>query len=129
MLGGVDKDLYIQSSTQIVRPGRPTVSGPDMTGGAAGQCSAVIQEGFVVVTGGRRSGPGMGGSVMTEVYSFNSEAWTRKADMNQRRAFHSCTNVWLEPMPDPTISGVISAAVTNRSVLGVVVAGGKWLLY
>ena len=51
VLGGVDKDLYPQLSTQIVRPGQPTVWGPDMTEETDGHCSSTLEDNTVMVTG------------------------------------------------------------------------------
>ena len=44
VLGGGDKDLSVVSSTQIVRPGQPTVWGPDMTKNAMWHCSVTLEE-------------------------------------------------------------------------------------
>ena len=119
MLGGTDKDLYAQSSTQIVRPGQPTVWGPDMTEETLGHCSATLEDNTVMVTGGRsRSGPT--GSARTEVYSFITQRWTRKADMNQIRMQHSCSTIWLDGHADS--DSIIDTGATNSSVLSVVVA-------
>ena len=124
-MGGRNKDLHAQSSTQIVRPGQPTVWGPDMTEVTLGHCSSTLADNTVIVTGGRRrSDPG--GSARTEVYSFTTQQWTRKEDMNQRRLWHSCTTVWLDSHSHPSY-GIIGGAVDNSSVLSVVVAGGELL--
>ena len=123
VLGGTDKDLYAQSSTQIVRPGQPTVWGPDMTEETVGHCSATLADNTVMVTGGgRRSAPT--GSARTEVYSFTTRQWTRKGDMNQRRMIHSCSTVWLDRSDIP-VNGIIASTVDISSVLSVVVAGGE----
>ena len=123
VLGGLDKDLYVTSSTQIVRPGQSTVWGPDMTEGTTVHCSATLEDNTVMVTGGaRRSDPG--GSARTEVYSFTTQQWIRRADMKQRRLDHSCSTVWLDSSDNP-FSGVIGYGVHNSSVLSVVVAGGE----
>ena len=53
VLGGVGIDLYVQLSTQIVRPGQPTVWGPNMTEVTAFHCSAVRDDNTVIVTGVR----------------------------------------------------------------------------
>ena len=126
MQGGTDKDLYAQSSTQIVRPGQPTVWGPDMTEETLGHCSATLGDNNVMVTGGRRRSNSFIGSDKTEVYSFTTQLWTRRADMNQRRLSHSCSTVWLDSSSDP-LYGIIAYTVDNSSVLSVVVAGGKLL--
>ena len=124
MLGGLDKDQYVQSSTQIVRPGQPTVRGPDMTEVAMSHCSATLADNTVMVTGGGRRSDAITGSARAEVYSFTSKQWTRRADMNQRRMSHSCSAVWLDSSGDP-LTGVIDPTLTNSSVLSVVVAGGE----
>ena len=124
VLGGLGKD-DVQSSTQIVRPGQPTVLGPDMTEVTFGHCSSTLADNAVMVTGGsRRSDPD--GSARTEVYSFTTQSWTRRGDMNQRRWLHSCSRVWLDSRSDP-LKGIISQYVDNSSVLSVVVAGGESL--
>ena len=125
MLGGQDKDNYLQSSTQIVRPGQPTVWGPDMTEWATFHCSVTLADNAVMVTGGRRkSDPA--GSARTEVYSFTTQRWDRREDMNQRRMWHSCSTVWLDSRSHPA-NGFIDTGVDNSSVLSVVVAGGELL--
>ena len=123
VLGGGDKDNYVQSSTQIVRPGQPTVWGPDMTEDASFHCSSTLEDNTVMVTGGMRRSD-LTGSARTEVYSFTSQQWTRRGDMNQRRGWHSCSTVWLDSS-SPPVSGIIAGTVTNSSVLSVVVAGGE----
>ena len=124
VLGGGDKDLSLVSSTQIVRPGQPTVWGPDMTEVTQGHCSATLEDNTVMVTGGQRRGSGHGGSARTEVYSFTSQQWTRREDMNQRRLWHSCATVWLDSRDYP-FDGIIDTGVSNSSVLSLVVAGGE----
>ena len=124
MLGGQAKDGISQSSTQIVRPGQPTVRGPNMTEVAMSHCSATLGDNTVMVTGGGRRSDAITGSSRTEVYSFTSEQWTRRVDMNQRRMGHSCSAVWLNSGDDP-FTGVIDPTLTNSSVLSVVVAGGE----
>ena len=127
VVGGQAKDGISQSSTQIVRPGQPTVRGPDMTEVAMSHCSATLADNTVMVTGGGRRSDAITGSARAEVYSFTSEQWTRRADMNQRRMSHSCSAVWLDSSGDP-LTGVIDPTLTNSSVLSVVVAGGESLL-
>ena len=123
VLGGGDKDFSVVSSTQIVRPGQPTVWGPDMTKNAMWHCSATLENNTVMVTGGERRGSGHGGSARTEVYSFTSQQWTRRADMNQRRMWHTCAMVWLNSRSD--FYGILASGVDDDSVLSVVVAGGE----
>ena len=79
-----------------------------------------------MVTGGKRRS-GRTGTARTEVYSFTTKQWARKANMNQRRMMHSCSAVWLDPSADPTKNGIIGITVDNSSVLSVVVAGGQLL--
>ena len=123
VLGGATKDHHVQSSTQIVRPGQATVWGPNMTEETAAHCSASLEDNTVRVTGGRR-GSDLTGSARNEVYSFTTQQWTRRGDMNQRRWVHSCSTVWLDSRSDP-LNGIISQYVDNSSVLSVVVAGGE----
>ena len=123
VLGGEDKDNYIQSSTQIVRPGRPTQPGPAMTEAAAFHCSASNgTDGSVMVTGGRTY-INMTGSPRTEVFSFSTGEWSRRADMLHRRFGHSCAAVWLDPQE---IDGIMAKFVYSDSVMSVVVAGGEY---
>ena len=125
VMAGISRNKRALSSTQIVRPGQPTVWGPNMTEETTGQCSATLGDWSVMVTGGQRRS-NLGGSDRTEVYNFTSQQWTNKTAMTQRRARHSCTNVWLDPYHDSVNSnGIITTSVTNRSVLSVVVAGGN----
>ena len=128
VLGGRDKDLYVQSHTQIVRPGQPTVWGPDLTEETEFHCSSTLEDNTLMVTGGaRKSNPD--GSARTEVYSFTTQQWTRRADMNQRRMSHSCSTVWLDKSFD-YVNGLIDmGGVTNSSVLSVMVAGGKFFYF
>ena len=126
VLGGLDKDRYAQSSTQIVRPGQPTVWGPDMTDMTFGHCSSTMADNTVMVTGGWRWSDALTSSARTEVYSFTTQRWTRRGDMNQRRWLHSCSTVWLDRSSPPD-DGIIARAVDNSSVLSVVVAGGESL--
>ena len=128
VLGGMATDFLSKSITQIVRPGQPTVRGPDMTEVAVAQCSTTLANGDVIMTGGTRAGGSGSASTATEVYSFTERKWTRKAAMNQRRFYHSCCQVWLDPHHHPHESGVITTVVSNSSVLSVVVAGGRSVL-
>ena len=123
VLGGVDMNLYVQSSTQIVRPGQPTVWGPNMTEVTVWHCSVTLEDNTVMVTGGQRRGSGHGGSARTEVYSFTSQQWTRREDMNQRRLDHSCATVWLDS--SDAFYGILASGVDDDSVLSLVVAGGE----
>ena len=121
VLGGRNVE-HVLSCTQIVTPGQPTRPGPHMTEAADDHCSTTFQDGSVIVTGGqRRSNPY--GSAKTEVYNFTTGKWQQLQDMNQRRIFHSCTQVWLSP--DNLHGDVLSGIVKKTSVLSVVVAGGK----
>ena len=121
VLGGIHafQPLHPLSSTQIVRPGQPTVQGPSLTEAGFLQCAATIGDGLVMLTGGRTQ-TDQGGSARVEVYNFTSMQWTQVGSMRQRRYWHSCTQVWLTP-DDPDI---LTTVTTNTSVLGVVVAGG-----
>ena len=125
VLGGADKDHYIQSSTQIVRPGRPTQPGPAMTEAAAFHSSVMVPNGTdwsVMVTGGRRRS-NLLGSPRTEVFSFSTGEWSRRADMQHRRFGHSCAAVWLDPQET---QGIIPILVDRHSVMSVVVGGGEY---
>ena len=126
VIGGGDKNNYRLSTTQIVRPGLPTEKGPDMTEDADSHCSTTLaKNNKVIITGGKRmSEPD--GSNKTEVYSFDRQEWTTLAKMNERRFQHSCAPVWLNPHPDTSIDGIITGMPNNSSVLGGVVAGGKY---
>jgi hypothetical protein len=120
VVGGSDADRYGQSTTQIVRHNQPTLPGPNMTEWAAWHCSTTLLDGSVIITGGQRhSNPD--GSARTEMLSFTTREWSRLSNMGQRRFWHSCTQVWL----DPDNNDILNGLVTKTSVLGVVVAGGK----
>ena len=123
ILGGLDaaKKAFLPT-TQIVWPGYPTKLGPVMTEWAGMHCSTTLQDGSVIVTGGRRKS-GRLGSPKTEIYNFTTREWSQKADMKQRRFWHSCTQVWLSP-DDPN-SNILAGYVSSTSVLSIVVAGGK----
>ena len=124
MLGGQAQDDHVQSSSQIVRPGQPTVWGPEMTEVTMAHCTSALADNTVIVTGGGRRSDAITGSARTEVYSFTDQQWTRRADMNQRRYWHSCSTVWLDSSSHP-MTGIIPVTVSNSSVLSVVVAGGE----
>ena len=112
--------FQVLSSTQIVTPGQTTKPGPEMTEWIYGHCSTTLIDGSVIVTGGgRQTNPG--GSATVEVYNFRSMQWTQVGDMNQKRARHSCTQVWLNPID--LGDGVLSHNNAN-AVLSLVVAGG-----
>ena len=122
VMGGMPDRHHFQSSTQIVRPGQPTQPGPDMTEGADGHCSTTLQDGSVIVTGGQRPS-NYEGSARTEVFNFTTKEWRQVQDMRQRRAYHSCTQVWVTP--DNPDSDILYGYVSNTSVVTIVVAGGK----
>ena len=126
VLGGVTTDRFVQNSTQLVRLGQPTRPGPRMTEGAVAHCSSVLQDGSVIVTGGRRRAM-VGGSTITEVFNFTTMKWARKANMKQGRMLHTCSQVWLES--NSTLAeenGILSFSYpTPTSVLSIVVAGGE----
>ena len=129
VMGGADENNVIQQRTQVVRQGQSTQWGPDLTEFGAYHCATTLQDNSVILTGGARHGDGFG-SARTEVYNSTTRGWERKADMRYRRYGHSCTNVWLEPKPSfPFAGAVIADSVYDRSVLSVVVAGGKMILY
>ena len=104
---------------------RPAHSlGPGYDRGDSDALLRTLEDNTVMVTGGARAGIV---SARTEVYSFTTQQWTRRADMNQRRSLHSCTTVWLDSANDPA-NGIFSYGVdtnNNNSVLSVVVAGGE----
>ena len=104
-----------------MRPGHPTELGPGMTESAGMHCSTTLQDGSVVVTEGRRKS-GKLGSAKTEIYNFTTREWSQRANMKQRRFWHSCAQVWLS-QDDPN-SDFLAGYVRSTSVLSVVVAGG-----
>ena len=115
---GYGTESSVLSTTQIVRPGQTIQPGPNMTGAAYGHCSITMLDGSVIVTGGRRLYKD-GGSARTEVYNFTTGHWRTVQPMTQRRMFHSCTQVWVTPESD-----ILSGAVTNSSVISIIVSGG-----
>ena len=129
MMGGAEGAGDLQQRTQVVRQGQPTRWGPSLTEAGTDHCATTLQDTSVILTGGvTRSN--RYGSARTDVYNSTTKRWERKADMRQGRFDHSCTNVWLEPDPSFSIrTGVIAQMLTDRSVLSVVVAGGKMILY
>ena len=122
MMGGGDKDFYIQSGTQVVRQGQPTQWGPSLTEAGAYHCATTLQDNSVILTGGRTHS-NLTGSARTEVYNSTTKVWGRRADMKQRRYGHSCTNVWVDP--HPSYGGVIAYQESATAILSVVVAGGR----
>ena len=123
VMGGVDAGWHPLSSTQLVRPGHHTQPGPDMTGWAAGHCSTTLQDGAVMVTGGARP-DNPGGSARTEMLNTSTWTWREGVALQQRRTVHSCTQVWVTP--DALYDDILTAGLTNSSVLSTVVAGGKY---
>ena len=121
VMGGVGAGRHPLSSTQIVRPGQPTQPGPHMSGWALGHCSSTLQDGAVIVTGGIRP-DNLGGSARTEVLNTSTGVWVQGRGMRQRRAGHSCTQVWVTPDADD----ILTPTLTNTSVLTTAVAGGKY---
>ena len=128
VMGGAD-EKHVYQSTQVVRHGQPTRWGPNLPEIGSHHCATTLQDNSVILTGGMtRSNPY--GSVRTEIYNSTTKRWERKADMRRGRFGHSCTNVWVNP--DPRLSkpfGVIARTLTDTSVLSVVVAGGKMILF
>jgi hypothetical protein len=94
-----------------------------MTEVAMSHCSATLGDNTVMVTGGGRRSDAITGSSRTEVYSFTSQQWTRREDMNQRRMWHTCATVWLDSSDG--FYGILASGVDDDSVLSVVVAGGE----
>ena len=129
-MGGADfTKPTVYQSTQVVRQGQPTEWGPNLTEAGGNHCATTLQDNSVILTGGRTRSNRFG-SARTDVYNSTTKRWERKADMRQRRQGHSCTNVWLETDPSfSIINGVIAPVLSDRSVLSVVVAGGKMILY
>ena len=112
------------SSTQIVRPGQATQWGPEMTEQTTSHCSTTLGDGSVVVSGGQRNSDHFAGSARTEVYNITTSQWSRRADMGQRRASHSCSQVYLDPSGHSQI-GIIVSPSDPGAVSSVVVTGGK----
>ena len=128
VMGGLDADSTWQITTQVVRDRQQTIWGPNLTEATYGHCSVTLEDGSVLTTGGRREST-PSGSPKTEIYNFTSKLWSRKADLRMRRYNHSCTPVWLNT-EDPDVNGIVqTGSVTNNSILSVVVAGGKFLLW
>ena len=132
MMGGVDLTITkwaVYQTTQVVSQGQPTQWGPNLTEAGDNHCATTLQDNSVILTGGETQS-NIYGSARTDVYNSTTKRWERKADMRQRRLHHSCTNVWLEPDPSFSfIHGVIAYTLSDTSVLSVVVAGGKMILY
>ena len=122
VMGGGDKDHYVQFGTQVVRQGQPTQWGPSLTETGAAHCATTLQDNSVILTGGRTQS-NFTGSPRTEVYNSTTGAWERRSNMKQRRYGHSCTNVWVDP--HPVSEGVIAWEETPTATLSVVVAGGR----
>ena len=121
MMGGVifGGSLF---QTQVVSQGQPTQWGPNLTEAGDNHCATTLQDNSVILTGGETQSNRFG-SARTEVYNSTTKRWERKADMRYRRTGHSCTNVWLDS------DGSIGNYWSDYSILSVVVAGGKMLLY
>ena len=122
VMGGVDKDHYIHSGTQVVRQGQPTQWGPSLTEDGAYHCATTLQDNSVILTGGKTDS-NFTGSARTEVYNSTTKVWGRRSNMKQRRYGHSCTSVWVDP--HPSADGVIASVESATTILSVVVAGGR----
>ena len=122
VMGGGDKDTYIQSGTQVVRQGQPTQWGPSLTEAGAYHCATTLQDNSVILTGGRTQS-NITGSARTEVYNSSTGVWQRRSNMKQRRYGHSCTSVWVDQ--HPSAQGVIAWEESATAILSVVVAGGR----
>ena len=122
VMGGADKDQYVQSGTQVVRQGQPTQWGPSLTEPGGFHCATTLQDNSVILTGGMTNS-NLTGSPRTEVYNSTTKVWERRASMKQRRYGHSCTSVWVEQYP--SLEGVIAWDETATAILSVVVAGGR----
>ena len=126
VLGGMTADRHLLSSSQLVRPGQPTVQGPHMTEGKVFHCSATLEDGSVIVAGGQApSNPY--GSNLTEVYNATTLQWERRGGMQQGRLGHACTSVWLNHHFG-VHDGIIATAVDSQSVLSIIAAGGEMTL-
>ena len=127
VLGGMTADRQLLATTQLVRPGQPTVQGPDMTEGKVFHCSATLEDGSVIVAGGMtESNPY--GSTLTEVYNATTLQWERRGGMQHGRLDHACASVWLDPHP-AVDDGIIARYVDSQSVLSVIAAGGGMVLH
>ena len=78
VMGGADKDRYVQSGTQVVRQGLPTQWGPSLTEAGAAHCATTLQDNSVILTGGRTYS-NLTGSPRTEVYNSSTGVWERRS--------------------------------------------------
>ena len=113
---------YIASS-QLIRHGQSSLQGPDMTGPRAGHCSATLEDGSIIMTGGLT--PNADGSSLTEVYNATTLQWERRSDMKHRRMYHACTSVWLNQHPKLGKGFLDADLWTSGNVLSIMVAGGE----
>ena len=126
VLGGMTADQLL-SSSQLVRPGQPTVQGPHMTEGRALHCSVTLEDGSVIVAGGATQSK-QDGSNLTEVYNATTLQWERRGGMLHGRLDHACATVWLDPEP-VVDDGIITGIVDSQSVLSIIAAGGGMVLH
>lgn len=129
LIGGASKDESYRNSTQQVRHGQQAIQwpGPDMSEERVHHCSTLLEDGSIIVTGGKTL-QNKKGSNMTEVYNSTTHKWERKADTNQGRYGHACASVWLNPEPELG-KGILAYTVTANSILSQVIAGGKKISY
>ena len=119
IIGGELENNSVYLGTQIVRPGHPTVQGPAMQEWAKQHCSTSLGDDRILVTGGKRMTQPYS-SDQVEILNTKTGVWTQVSRLQQQRAQHSCTSVWLSPDDTNILRGVAG----NSSVLTGVVAGG-----
>ena len=123
VMGGKDAQKRVRlSSTQLVMPNSSTRYGPQMRERVGAHCSVSLQD-KVMVTGGIRHKQ-LGCSNVAEILHVESGHWEVVGKMNNPRASHTCTTVWLK---QHGLDGDIfnGGLVDNDSVLSTVVAGGE----
>ena len=122
VMGGVHDVHHALSTTQIVSPYSPTRAGPQMREWTIGHCSVPLGDNKIMTTGGQRQSQRYGSNV-AEILDLQTGQWEERGRMRQHRAQHTCQTVWLDK--DGRGGDIFYGAVTNTSVLSVVVAGGK----
>ncbi len=89
--GGRDikNNSYVAGTTEIVSPGKPTISGPTLPFPSVSHCLTKINETTLFLSGGFR--PEIGAENATYFYFLDTQTWIPGPDMVNVRGDHACT--------------------------------------